>query len=193
MPLEAFRRTQEQFYFAVAYFPRPMAVLLARIPDHDRRLDILHNLVEEHGDFRREAYHPNTFRQFLSSIDARADGLESLRVGPAVHAFNAVLSGVCTLDELEAGICCLGVIEAAFADISAVIGRAVVERGWVRPEDLVHYRLHAEIDTRHAEEFFKVAEPTWDDLRRRAASERGLELGAYVFDRLYRDLDVGLA
>ena len=82
----------------------------------------------------------------------------------------------------------MGIIEQAFASISAIIGRSVVDRGWVKPADLVHYKLHAEIDERHAEEFFAVLEPCWADGSRKYATEQGLELGAYVFDRLYRDL-----
>ena len=94
----------------------------------------------------------------------------------------------CVLDELEVGIGCMGIIEHAFAEISAAIGRAVVERGWVSAERLVHYKLHAEIDERHAEEFLAVVEPRWSDPARRYYVEQGLELGAYIFDRLYRDL-----
>jgi pyrroloquinoline-quinone synthase len=82
----------------------------------------------------------------------------------------------------------MGIIEHAFARISAVIGQAVVARGWVREADLVHYRLHAEVDERHAEEFFAIVEPGWETEGRRYYIEQGLELGAYVFDRLYRDL-----
>ena len=82
----------------------------------------------------------------------------------------------------------MGIIEYAFADISALIGRAVTERGWVGADELVHYKLHAEIDVRHAEEFFAVIEKSWDDPARRSFIEQGLELGAYAFDRLYRDL-----
>jgi pyrroloquinoline-quinone synthase len=92
------------------------------------------------------------------------------------------------LDELEVGVACMGIIEYAFANISATIGRAVVQRGWVRQEELVHYALHAQIDERHAEEFFAVIEPRWADPNRRYFIEQGLELGAYVFDRLYLDL-----
>jgi pyrroloquinoline-quinone synthase len=92
------------------------------------------------------------------------------------------------LDELEVGVACMGVIEYSFADISAVIGKTVVRRGWVSAEQLVHYKLHAEIDERHAEEFFAIIEPAWDDERRRYYIEQGLELGAYIFDRLYRDM-----
>jgi pyrroloquinoline-quinone synthase len=92
------------------------------------------------------------------------------------------------LDELEVGIASMGVIEHAFARISASIGAGVVERGWVSAEKLVHYKLHAEIDERHAEEFFAVIEPQWHDKAARYRIEQGLELGTYVFERLYRDL-----
>ena len=54
----------------------------------------------------------------------------------------------------------------------------------MKSADLVHYKLHAEIDERHAQEF----SPCWADGSRKYATEQGLEPGAYAFDRLYRDL-----
>lgn len=188
MLLEAFRRSQEQFFFAVTFFPRPMAALVGRIPDPKMRLDILHNLVEEHGEFQESAFHHTTFQQFLRTVGSSPGRVDSLVITPALRAFNSVLTCSCVLDELEVGVGCMGIIEYAFAPISAVIGRVVVERGWVKQEDLVHYKLHAEIDERHAEEFFAVVEPRWPDPERRYLIEQGLELGAYAFDRLYRDL-----
>jgi len=188
MPLETFRTTQEQFFFAVTFFPRPMAALVARLPHPKQRLDILHNLVEEHGDFEESRFHHNTFQQFLRTIGSGPQALEGLRMWPAVHAFNSVLTAACALDELEVGIGCMGIIEYAFADISALIGKAVTERGWLGTEGLVHYKLHAEIDVRHAEEFFSVIEDDWDHAARRHFIEQGLQLGAYIFDRLYSDL-----
>jgi pyrroloquinoline-quinone synthase len=188
MTLETFRATQEQFFFAVTFFPRPMAALVGRIRDPAMRLDILHNLVEEHGDFREERFHHNTFRQFLRLIGSDPDKLDQLALSPALRAFNSVLTAACVLDELEVGVSCMGVIEQAFARISALIGAAVVKRGWVKAEELVHYKLHAQVDERHAEEFFAVVEPHWDDEERRYHIEQGLELGVYIFDRLYRDL-----
>ncbi len=188
MPADVFRRTQEQFFFAVTFFPRPMSALVGRIPDPRQRLDILHNVVEEHGEFDVARFHHTTFQAFLRSIGADPATLDALIIWPSVRAFNSVLTAACVLDDLEVGVACMGVIEQAFAGISAVIGRAVVDRGWVKPDDLVHYKLHAEIDERHAEEFFAVVEPGWADGSRRYFVEQGLELGAYVFDRLYRDL-----
>ena len=188
MSLDCFRRTQEQFFFAVTFFPRPMAALVGRIAEPKARLDILHNLVEEHGEFQEQCFHHTTFQQFLRTIGSAPETVEQTPVCPAVRAFNSVLTAACVLDELEVGVGCMGIIEFAFAGISAIIGRAVVERGWVASDRLVHYKLHAAIDERHAEEFFAVVEPRWDDAQRRYYIEQGLGLGAHIFDRLYRDL-----
>lgn len=187
MPLERFRRTQEQFYFAVTFFSRPMAALVARIPDAKARMDILRNLVEEHGEFREESFHQTTFKKFLRSIGSTVDP-DTLNLWPALRAFNGVLTASCLLDEIEVGIACMGIIEHAFSGVSGAIGTAVVERGWVKKENLAHYALHSRIDPQHAEEFFALVEPKWDDPGRRYYVEQGLDLGAYVFDRLYRDL-----
>ena len=92
------------------------------------------------------------------------------------------------MDELEVGIACMGAIERAFAGVSATIGRAVVERGWVPRERLIHYSLHAEIDVRRSEEFFAVVVEAWGDEGWRYLIDQGLQLGAYALDRLYRDL-----
>src|SRR3954468_20310598 len=82
MSLEAFRSTQEQFFFAVTFFPRPMAALVGRITDPAMRLDILHNLVEEHGDFREDRFHHNTFQAFLRSIGSKPEKLDGMALWP---------------------------------------------------------------------------------------------------------------
>ncbi len=188
MSLECFRRSQEQFFFAVTFFPRPMAALVGRIPDPKSRVDILHNLVEEHGEFHEELFHHNTFQRFLLSIGSDPKEREARPIWPALRAFNSVLTAACVLDEVEVGVGCMGIIEHAFAGISAAIGRSVCARGWVKSSELVHYALHEQIDERHAEEFFAVVEPGWDDPQGRHFTIQGLEMGAYVFDRLYRDM-----
>lgn len=96
MSLESFRRTQEQFYFAVHFFPRPMSVLTARLPESQMRLDILRNLVEEHGDFKETGFHVTSFRLFLQSIGSDSDQLANLTLCPAIRAFNSVLIASCT-------------------------------------------------------------------------------------------------
>src|SRR5215510_11421906 len=76
MTLESFRRSQEQFFFAVSFFPRPMAALVGRIPSPKARLDILHNLVEEHGEFDEKSFHHTTFQTFLRSIGSDPEKVE---------------------------------------------------------------------------------------------------------------------
>jgi pyrroloquinoline-quinone synthase len=188
LSLDAFRRSQEQFYYAVEFFSRPMAALVAKIPTPEQRLEVLQNVLEEHGDLQPAKFHANTFQRFLRSIGADVDQLSTLALWPEIRAFNAVLLTVCIHDQLEVGVACMGIVEHAFAGVSARIASAVVEQGWVTPDKLVHYKLHAQIDERHAAEFYRVIEPAWDDPDRRYFIQQGLELGAYIFDRLYRDL-----
>jgi pyrroloquinoline-quinone synthase len=69
-----------------------------------------------------------------------------------------------------------------------LIGQAVVRRQWISGEDLIHYKLHAEIDKQHAADFFRLLLPQRECDSRRQTIMRGLRLGAYAFDRLYRDL-----
>lgn len=185
LPLPRFRASQEQFFHAVRYFPRPMAALAARLPDPADRLGILHNLLEEHGDLQPSGFHVTTFSAFLRSIGGAAPDRPDSPYAPFVHAFNLTLMAACTAEETEVGLGCLGIVERAFASISAQIGQGVVARGWVAPAALAHYTLHAELDLRHAEDFFAVAEPAWDDDRRRRLVVMGLEVGAYAFARLY--------
>jgi pyrroloquinoline-quinone synthase len=188
LELPAFRASQEQFYFAVVFFSRPMAGLIARLPDYAARMTILQNIVEEHGDFQLGAAHGATFERFLASLGSDLAAVRRRRPAPAVHAFNSVLFSACVNEEVEVGIACLGVIEHAFAALSARIGQDVVARGWIEPGRLQHYAVHAELDVRHADDFFALLEPHWSHAARRESIERGLALGAYAFDRLYRDL-----
>ena len=188
MSLECFQKTQEQFYFAVHFFPRPMALLIARLPEPKMRLDILRNLLEEHGEFQESGFHVTSFRFFLQSIKVDPTRINDLPLWATVRAFNSVLIASCTFDEIEVGLGCMGIIEYAFSEVSALIGQGVVKRQWVPTEELAHYKLHAELDKQHAKEFFDVIEPKWAKLERRYFIHQGLELGAYIFDRLYRDL-----
>ena len=46
----------------MARFERKHPDLVGRIPNPRARIDILHNLVEEHGEFKEESFHQNTFQ-----------------------------------------------------------------------------------------------------------------------------------
>lgn len=194
-----FIETQKQFYFAVAYFSRPMAALLARIPGSEARAALVHNLADEHGladedetqssTFDPRLAHDRTFLRFLGTLGVSTQDVRDTTERSPVRAFNSALMGACVAEPIEVAFGCLGIIEYVFADVSAFIGQEVVACGWVSSPQLVHYKLHAEIDKHHAAEFFLSTAEAWtNSLTARAHVERGIELGLYLFDRLYADL-----
>lgn len=185
-----FVETQIQFYYAVVFFSRPMAVLAAKIPSSRVRTEILRNVWEEHGEGVAEKRHGATFTELMGRLDGvtLAD-IEGRALWPEVRAFNTTLIGCCALDDWEIGAGCLGIIERMFVSISRWIGIGIAKNGWLPMERVVHYSVHEELDVRHSDDFFATLQPAWDaDARARYAIEQGLRLGAYAFDRLYRDL-----
>lgn len=185
-----FVATQMQFYYAVAFFSRPMAVLAAKIPSARLRTEILRNVWEEHGEGDPARGHGSTFLELLRRLaGVTKEDVERQSLWPEVRAFNTALIGCCALDDWEIGAGCLGIVERMFVDISAALGRGIVARGWLPQDRVVHYCTHEVLDVRHSEDFFALLAPAWDrDPATRYRIEQGLQLGAYVFDRLYRDL-----
>ena len=188
MTKEEFTMTQQQFYYAVSFFSRPMTALMARFSDPMKRLSILENIVEEHGSFTESAFHESTFREFLQIFNVDNSQLENLELWPEVRAFNSALMTACVFDEAEVGVGCLGAIEYMFANISGIIGESVVNNGWCSQENLKHYKLHAEIDIQHALDFFMIVEDSWGDEKKKYFIKQGIDMGIYIFNRLYKDL-----
>jgi pyrroloquinoline quinone (PQQ) biosynthesis protein C len=185
---EDFVETQIQFLHAVVYFSRPMAVLAARLPRAEQRLSLLENVHDEHGGGELAGSHESTFLTLLQRLGISTAELDRRAQWPEVRAFNSTLLGVCAHDDIPTALAVLGVIEELFSGISARIGRAIVERGWLRPEELTHYPTHEVLDLGHAEGFYRLIEPLAGEPRAAYQVEQGLELGAYIFLRLYEDL-----
>jgi pyrroloquinoline quinone (PQQ) biosynthesis protein C len=186
---EDFVETQIQFLQAVVYFSRPMAVLAARLPHAEQRLSLLQNVHDEHGGGDLSGSHEHTFLTLLARLGVSLPEIDRRAQWPEVRAFNSTLLGVCAHDDLPTALAMLGVIEELFSGISARIGRSIVERGWLRAEELTHYPTHEVLDLSHAEGFYRWIEPlTSTDPRAAYQVEQGLELGAYIFLRLYEDL-----
>ncbi|MGD9682494.1 MAG: iron-containing redox enzyme family protein [Candidatus Obscuribacterales bacterium] len=182
MTLEEFRLTQEQFYHAVNYYSQPIAALFSRLNDPALRMKLLLNLLDEHGNIDLERCHTMTFKAFLEGIQACTDAPE----GPEAKAFNAALTGICTHEKEEFAMAALGMIELCFTEISQAIAEGVIERGWMKEEDLAHYSLHAHLDSEHATTLFELA-MSMDNASDRAITD-GLAFGQFLLLRLYEDL-----
>jgi len=183
MTLDEFRHSQKQFYFAVNYYSQPIAALFARLSDPSLRMQLLGNLMDEHGSINLEKCHSSTFKAFLNSIGT---DLKHTEPESAVLAFNLALMGICCHEKPEVAAACLGIIELSFSQISTFIARAVIERSWVSKDKLSHYSLHASLDIDHAQALFDISERM--EHSSRDAIERGMRLGIYIFDQLYTGL-----
>ncbi len=186
---EDFIETQVQFLFAVVFFSRPMAVLAGRLPRPEQRLSLLENVRDEHGDGNLSLSHERTFLTLLARLGVTPDEVDRRALWPEVRAFNTALGGLCMADDGYTGLAALGIVEDLFAGISARLGRGIVARGWLAPGELVHYAAHEVLDVSHAEGFYKVIDGPYAAHPRHAYQvTQGLELGAYVFLRMYEDL-----
>lgn len=185
-----FIETQIQFYFAVAFFSRPMAAVAAKIPSARQRVEILRNVWEEHGEGATDDRHESTFLELLSRLgDVTPDDVAHRPLWPEVRSFNTTLSGACVNDEYLVGVAVMGIIERMFADISSWIGTALVERGWLEEGQVIHYSLHRELDVKHAQDFFDAIRAPYEASKEsRYYVEQGLRLGAYAFYTMYEGL-----
>ncbi len=185
-----FVETQIQFYYAVVFFSRPMAVVAAKIPSAELRVEVMRNVWEEHGEGEAAQMHGATFRLLLERLAGiTIDDIESRRLWPEIRAFNTTLIGCATMDDWEVGTACFGMIERMFADFSTWIGQGIVAQGWLTKDQIVHYRLHRELDIKHSADFFSVLERSGEmDSRTLYCVEQGLRMGAYVFNQLYAGL-----
>src|SRR5437016_3110478 len=87
---EDFVETQIQFLNAVAFFSRPMAVLAARLPRPDVRLDLLDNVHDEHGHGNLSLCHERTFLALLELFGITHDETDRRVLWPEVRAFNTL-------------------------------------------------------------------------------------------------------
>ncbi len=189
MTREQFVETQIQFFHAVIFFSRPMAALVGRIPRPQMRVALLENIGDEHGSGRLTVCHENTFLELLARLGVERAEVDRRALWPEVRAFNAALLGACAHDDVYTGLAALGIIEDLFSGISAEIGQSIAARGWLKRRDIVHYTTHETLDVAHAEGFYaSLHEPYERHPRWRYQIDQGLELGAYVFLRLYDDL-----
>jgi pyrroloquinoline-quinone synthase len=187
---EYFCETQIQFYSAVTFFSRPMAALAAKIPNAEMRINIIHNVWEEHGEGELEKSHGYTFKEFLKRLsNINEQDILIREVWPEVVIFNTTLMGACSADDFLVGTAVMGMIELMFSDISYILSQGIIKRGWMNQNNMIHYSLHQELDIKHSQDFFSILENYWDESREKTEQiKQGLYLGATLFNNFYRDL-----
>lgn len=184
--LEAMRRSQVGFRFAVEGFSQALAAVLARVPIMEARAALAANVAEEHGCCGRPS-HKATFFEYLATLGAT--DAELARECPiAVRAFNASMLGYCLTNGAEPGAAATGIVERLYVDISARLVATIRRREWADLSRQTHYAVHEKLDVEHARELFEIAAPGWGEPRLRAQIAMGLLLGAHYFWSLYDGL-----
>lgn len=185
-----FIETQTQFFFAVDFFNRPMAALAAKIPTAELRQEILRNVWEEHGEGDISKAHGKTFIIFLERLgNVTLKDIMGKTLWPEVRLFNTCLTGACVLDDYMVGTAMMGMIERMFCDISAILAKGIIQRGWLTSENMIHYNLHELLDIKHSQDFFDVLSAAWEkNEENKYHIEQGLRLGSTVFNNLYTGL-----
>jgi len=186
---EDFVETQRQFLAAVAYFPRPMAVLASRLPDAAQRLPLVENVFDEHGRGTLAQGHERTFRLLLERLGVSATQMERVVVWPEVRSLNAALMGIAAFEDTLTGLAVFGILEDLFSGISLALGQGIVARGWLDAAQVVHYPTHAGLDELHAEGFYQQLDAPYGA---GAVAARGIEealaLGGHLLLGLYDGL-----
>ena len=131
-----------------------------------------------------------TFLTLLSRLNGiTIADIQTRALWPEVRCFNTTIVGACVLDDYLVGSGMMGMIERMFVDISLWIGRGIVARGWLAPEQVIHYNVHEDLDVKHSKDFFDVLQPAWEEnVRNRYFIHQGLSLGAHIFNNLYKGL-----
>jgi pyrroloquinoline-quinone synthase len=184
---EEFRQSQLSFRFAVECFSQPLAAVLAKIPQLEKRLPIFENIAEEHGSGSILRSHKYTFQQYLQALGSSALELNT-PCTTSVLAFNQSILAYCITQQPESGSAMLGMIEYLYIGISANIAQTLQHRSWTTPGSQSHYAVHERLDTEHSRDLLMLATPAWDESRSRTQVAQGLVLGAHYFWTLYNDL-----
>ena len=188
MSLELFKYSQLKFYSAVCYFSRPMFLLCSKIDSYTDRLTLLENIMDEHGNGDISNTHGETFKKYLINLGINNREIDEKVSHPAIANFYSIIEKTINNSSLETAIAMFGIIEDRYTEISSSIALSLVQNGWLKTSQLVHYENHQQLDIYHAELFYKLVRNKWKKEKSRLDIEKGLRKGNKVILDIYLDL-----
>jgi len=189
MSFEQFKVTQLNIFPAVSYFSLPMFYLCTRLESYEKRINILENINDEHGNGNLSESHGVTYKSYLISLGIKKDTIEQSPVQPSVEYFNNILMETVKNKNVLLAIACLGMIEERYAEISKLLVENLINKKWIKAEELTHYSMHQEVDKHHSDLFFRLVESEWKEyLSSRQEIVSGIDLGNDLVLNLYNDL-----
>ncbi|TGO02287.1 hypothetical protein PN36_27360 [Candidatus Thiomargarita nelsonii] len=182
---QQFLKTQIEFSHMVAFFNRPMAMVVANIPDAQKRMAIVANLWEEHGQGVPEKVHGKTILTLIERLGGNVDTIKDDSYTTNIKIFNSSLSSIAASENYQFSTAVFGGIERIFVEVSTEICDAIVKNNWLPLDRVTHYVLHKEIDIQHAEDFLKVANNDWGTPEHQKSIKDGIKFGIELFLNVY--------
>ncbi len=181
-----FVQTQLQFFFAVEAYPSHLATLAARSKTPGARKTLEENVRDEQGAGHAAHSHAQTFRGLLEKLGVTAAETDATPHWPCVDVFNAGVKEACGAAPEESGLATVAAIEDLFTTISRDLGNAIVNRGWLAREEVVHYNVQETLDRTHADALYRELDAVGDSAAPQVV--KGLEKGVGLMADLYAGL-----
>ncbi|AZE48376.1 hypothetical protein C4K04_2704 [Pseudomonas chlororaphis] len=185
MSKQQFLKSQIEFAPMVYFFSRPMAQVIANIPEAPPRVALVGNLWEEHGQGILENVHGQTILTLIDRLGGNASNIDLNNPSPNARIFNEALRGVSSFEDYRFSASMFAGIERTFVDISTMIFQSIVDRGWLTADQITHYGLHRELDVEHSEDFLKVVNKDWEGGTFKPLIKEGIRFGCHLFANTY--------
>lgn len=185
MSKDQFLQTQIEFAPLVQFFNRPMAQVIANIPDAMLRIALVDNLWEEHGKGVPEKVHGKTILTLIDRLGGDSSLIQRDVFSPNVRIFNEALRGASAFENYRFSAAMFSGIERTFVNVSTEICQGIIDQGWLPADRITHYALHKEIDIQHAEDFLLVVNDDWDRAEHKQMIKAGIQFGASLFLNVY--------
>lgn len=188
MTFDAFKESQTNFYGAVCYFSRPLFALCSRIDNYVDRLNILENIIDEHGNGNINVAHGNTYKEYLINLGVSEKTIEKSSNHISVSNFYSKINQIVKEDNIHKAIAMYGIIEDRYTEISSFIAKSVLKNNWLEESKLSHYSIHEELDIHHAKLFYNLIEKKWSNNESMKHIVNGLIIGNELILKLFDEL-----
>ncbi|RDJ99655.1 TenA family transcriptional regulator [Paraburkholderia lacunae] len=185
MSKQQFLKSQIEFAPMVHFFSRPMAQVIASVPDPGPRVALVGNLWEEHGRGVMEHVHGRTILTLIDRLGGDSSQIDLSQPSHTARIFNETLRSVSSFEDYRFSAATFAGIERTFVDVSTMIFQSIVDQGWLSADRITHYGLHRKLDMEHAEDFLKVVNHDWNDARSRSLIKDGVQFGSRLFSNTY--------
>jgi pyrroloquinoline-quinone synthase len=183
-----FLDTQLYFFHAVSYFSIPMFLLCTQLKSYSKRIKILENINDEHGNGDINKSHRRTYKKYLINLGISEDKINNNLIHPASKKFNDTLLNIVQNKGKLISISCLGMIEYRYAEISQILVETILKNNWLTKDNLVHYSLHEDLDQHHAELFFGLIRSDWSNKTSKNKIKAGIDLGNDLIVGIFNNL-----